>query len=322
VADAREQVSFGSGGATVAGYLHRPAAPTAAGAPCVVLGHGFTGTMDRLFRYAERFAAAGMAALVFDYRGFGASGGRPRQVIDIPGQLADWRAAIRFARSHPRVDPARVALWGSSLGGGHAITVAAQDPAVAAVVAQVPWLGDGRTLGQKVRQAAQPSALRLAAAAVRDAVRARRGREPLLVPVVGAAGDTAMFTDPRARLALAANDTDATSWRNAFAPRFVFELPRYRPATVLDRLAMPVLVCVARDDREIPIGYVRAAMARAAKGDLRSYPGSHFEIYHGPVYEQVVTDQVGFLRDHLAVGVTSDRRAASSMRDGRRRGRA
>jgi uncharacterized protein len=39
------------------------------------MAHGFSGTMDRLFRYAGRFATAGMAVLVFDYRNFGASGG-------------------------------------------------------------------------------------------------------------------------------------------------------------------------------------------------------------------------------------------------------
>jgi fermentation-respiration switch protein FrsA (DUF1100 family) len=49
--------------------------------------------------YAEQFAHAGMAALVFDYRHFRASGGEPRQLIDINSQLEDYRAAIRFARS-------------------------------------------------------------------------------------------------------------------------------------------------------------------------------------------------------------------------------
>jgi uncharacterized protein len=295
----RERITFDSGGDPVAGYLYRPAAPAGAAGPCVVLAHGFTGTMDRLFRYAERFAAAGLAALVFDYRRFGASGGHPRQVIDIPAQLDDWRAAIRFARSRPDLDAARIALWGLSLGGGHVVTVAAEDPAVAAVVAQVPWLGDGRTVGQKLRQAVRPSAIKVAVAAGRDAVRGRRGREPLLIPVVGEAGDTAMFTDPRARQALAANDTEDTLWRNEFAPRFVFDLPRYRPAAVIDRVTVPLLVCAARDDREIPVEYVRTAVARAPGAHLRCYPGRHFEIYHGSVYDTVVTDQIAFLSNHL-----------------------
>ena len=90
----QEKVSFVSGADRCAGYLF---VPEAAGStdmrwPCVVLAHGFSGTMDRLFPHAERFAAGGIAALVFDYRGFGESGGEPRQVVDFPSQLEDLRA--------------------------------------------------------------------------------------------------------------------------------------------------------------------------------------------------------------------------------------
>jgi hypothetical protein len=45
----------------------------------------------------QRFAAARLAVLLFDYRHFGESGGQPRQLIDIRQQLEDYRAAIRFA---------------------------------------------------------------------------------------------------------------------------------------------------------------------------------------------------------------------------------
>ena len=136
----RIRVTFDSGGGELAGYLHRPASATGT-LPCVVMGHGFSGTQDRLFENARRFAEAGFAALTFDYRSFGESGGEPRQVVSVRGQLEDWRAAIRFARGLEGVDPDRVALWGSSLGGGHAVSVAAENPRIAAVVAQMPFNG-------------------------------------------------------------------------------------------------------------------------------------------------------------------------------------
>ena len=80
-----------------------------------------------LERYAARFQAAGYAALVFDYRTWGDSEGEPRGLIWIPDQLADYAAAIQYARSRPEIDPARIALWGSSLSGGHVIVATAQD---------------------------------------------------------------------------------------------------------------------------------------------------------------------------------------------------
>ena len=82
----------------------------------------------RLDAYAERFCAAGIGAFVFDYRFFGASGGRPRQVVDIPAQLDDWRQAVSFARGIPWADPARVALFGTSFSGGHVVFIGAEDP--------------------------------------------------------------------------------------------------------------------------------------------------------------------------------------------------
>ncbi|MEU4700013.1 alpha/beta hydrolase [Nonomuraea dietziae] len=114
----RRKISFESGGARCVGYLHLPE-NLAEKVPCVVLCHGFSGTMDRLYPHAERFAAAGLAALVFDYRNFGESGGQPRQFVDVSGQQDDLRGAIGFARSAQEIDADRILLWGNSLGGGH-----------------------------------------------------------------------------------------------------------------------------------------------------------------------------------------------------------
>ena len=115
----REDVSFEVDGARCAAWLYRPEAATS----IVVMAHGWTGVREqRLGAYAERFAAAGLAALVFDYRHFGASEGEPRQLLDIKRQLADWRAAVEFARRLPGIE--RVALWGSSFSGGHVLETA------------------------------------------------------------------------------------------------------------------------------------------------------------------------------------------------------
>jgi quorum-quenching protein AidA len=93
-----------SGGVNCAGCMFRPDGANAL-LPCVILVSGFGSTMDRLFGHAERFTAAGFAALVFDYRSFGESGGEPRQVPSVSRQLEDLRAAIGFARSCTEIDP-------------------------------------------------------------------------------------------------------------------------------------------------------------------------------------------------------------------------
>ena len=75
-----------------------------------------------------RFAEAGFAVLIFDYRYFGESEGRPRQLLLTRLQREDVQAAVRFARSQAGIDPNRIALWGTSLGGGHVFYVAVEAP--------------------------------------------------------------------------------------------------------------------------------------------------------------------------------------------------
>jgi predicted alpha/beta-fold hydrolase len=113
----RKELTFASGQDTCAAWFY-PATADRGARPIIVMAHGLTGTRrDRLGAFAERFAAAGIAALVFDYRGFGDSTGEP-DLFEPSLQLEDWRAAIAFARSLPDIDAGRVATFGSSLGGG------------------------------------------------------------------------------------------------------------------------------------------------------------------------------------------------------------
>src|SRR6476646_6342408 len=135
----RRDVHFPSGADACAAWLYS-AAGSAPPAPIVVMAHGLSGTRrDRLGPFAERFAAAGFAALVFDHRGFGDSGGEP-DLFHPARQLEDWGAALAFARGLPGVDPDRIATFGSSMGGGNALAAAANDRRVAAAISQVPFL--------------------------------------------------------------------------------------------------------------------------------------------------------------------------------------
>jgi dienelactone hydrolase len=213
----REKVPFQSGGVSCAGYLYLPQTQgngIPPGVPCVVFAHGFSGTMDRLVPHAERFAAGGLAALIFDYRGFGESGGHPRQVVDIPNQHEDIRAAIAWIRAHGDVDPERVALWGNSLGGAHVISVAADDPTIVAVAAQIPFNGFPKESNRP-----HGEALRLLAAMLWDAIRGTFRASPAYIPMIGKPGEVAVITTSQAQrhLATLTGGTEDTLWRNEVA---------------------------------------------------------------------------------------------------------
>jgi alpha-beta hydrolase superfamily lysophospholipase len=296
----REKVSFPSGTVSCAGYLFlpEPHAGTGERLPVVILAHGFSGTMDRLVPYAERFATDGLAALVFDYRGFGESGGQPRQVVDLPGQHQDLRAAIAWVRSRSELDPDRVALWGNSLGGAHVISVAADDPGIAAVVAQIPFNGFPR----RVEGRSTAAALRLFGAMVWDSIKGRLHLKPFYIPMVGQPGKLAVTTTLEAErhIQTLTGGNVATRWKNQVAPRGLLQMLRYRPAEDAARLQAPLLVCAAEQDRETPVDSARALVQAAPRGTLRVYPGTHFDFYTDPaIRDRALADQLGFLHEHL-----------------------
>ncbi|GAA3357793.1 alpha/beta hydrolase [Saccharopolyspora gregorii] len=183
-ATTRRDVRFESGGRQCAAWLYTPA-EAGGPRPLVVMAHGLGAVREwRLDAFAERFAEQGWMVLVFDYRYLGASEGSPRQLLDIDDQLDDWRAALAFGRSLPGVDTDRIAVWGTSFGGGHALRIASEDHQLAAVVAQCPFTDGPASLFSRLRSSPL-SMLWLIAAGVLDTVGSLFGAKPVLAPVVG-----------------------------------------------------------------------------------------------------------------------------------------
>ncbi|WP_438015381.1 alpha/beta fold hydrolase [Sorangium sp. So ce315] len=301
----RTLLTFRSEGVVCAATLFAPAAPVAE-VPCVVMANGFSGTMDWILPwFAERFAAAGLATLTFDYRHLGKSEGEPRQLVDVRAQRADLRAAVALARSRPGISAGRVALWGTSLGGSHVVEVAAGDPHIAAVVLNMPALDAlaGANAKEKRERARVGRAMtawvtaRLLAAAVRDAARGALGRPPRYLAVYGAPGE-AFFTDPELAPRFERVAAESPTWQNRVAARFLLRVPRYREGT-MERIAAPILVCLAEHDVEVSAEFVKAKAAKARRAEVRVYPAGHFDLYHGEAFERVVADQTEFLRAHL-----------------------
>ncbi|MGD0455116.1 MAG: alpha/beta hydrolase [Solirubrobacteraceae bacterium] len=289
----RTDVAFYSGGGRCAAWLYRPERARA----CVVLAHGWTGVREqRLDAFAERFASAGLAALVFDYRHFGASGGEPRGLLDIHRQLADWRAAVAYARGLEDVNPALIGLWGSSFSGGHVIEVAAQDPQIAAVVAQVPFVDGLANLLRLGRR----HALRLTLEGLRDQAGALAGRPPRMVASVGPPGSTAVMSSPDAEPGFRALSPPSLAWPNEAAARVTLRVGAYRPTRKIARIRCPILFVLADDDVITPPDLAAKGAARALRAEVRHYPGGHFDPYVGELFERVVADETEFLVRHLS----------------------
>ena len=148
------QVSFYSEGEPIAGLLRLPdngEGPFRG----IVQGPGWMGLKDaKLYLpYHEALTAAGFAVLIFDYRGFGDSGGRTDLLIPAM-QLEDLINAVTYLGSRDDIDADNIGTFGSGgTGGGNAIVLAAADPRIGCAVSQVPvpQSFDRKTLGRLFR---------------------------------------------------------------------------------------------------------------------------------------------------------------------------
>ncbi len=289
----REVDFAGDGGVTLRGLHVAAGDDTLAGPggrPAVVLAHGLGGTVDSgLVPFAERLAAAGLDALAFDYRGFGASDGTPRQTVSVAGQVADYRAALRAAAALPGVDPTRLVLWGVSLAGGHVLEVAAGRDDVAAVVSLTP-LVNGAAAGRLALAHHRPSSMLRSTVA---GVASRAGR-PRMMPIVGRPGETAALSlegHYDDYLALA-----GPTWRNEVDAAVGLELGSVRVGKAAAKISAPVLVQIADFDRSAP-PYAAAKVAVKARAQVRHYPCDHFDVWPGkPWFGSAADHQVAFLR--------------------------
>ena len=290
----RQDVTFASGDSTCAAWLYLPTGVTSP--PVVVLGHGLGATREmRLDAFAEQFASAGIAALAFTYRHFGDSGGEPRQLLSIERQLADWDAAIAHVKTRDDVDRTRLAVWGSSFGGGHAITVASRHPELCAAVSQCPFT-DGLASALAVGPAASLKVMPLVA---RDLAAKVRSRAPAMIPLAGAPGTQALMNAPDALPGYRALIPSGMPFRNEVAARVIPTIVRYRPGRAAKDVRMPILFCVSNTDTVAPPVQTLKYARTAPRGEIKQYDAGHFEFYLGDSFDELVKDQVEFLSRHL-----------------------
>jgi fermentation-respiration switch protein FrsA (DUF1100 family) len=276
----RRDIAFNAEGTTLRGWLYLPDGARGP-VPCVVMAHGFSAVKEMyLDRYAEVFAAAGLAALVYDNRNFGASDGEPRQEIDPWVQVRDYRHAITFVRTLPEIDRERIGVWGSSYSGGHVIVVGAIDRRVKCVVSQVPLVSGYRNILRLVR-ADLLAGLRAQLDADREARFA--GKPPTMIPVVSEdpTGPAALPTPDSWRWFTETARTRAPAWRNEVTLRTVEMLMEYEPGTYIERVSpTPLLMIIAAGDHLAVADEAFAAYHRALEPkQLVILNGGHFEAY-------------------------------------------
>ncbi|MGI8516218.1 MAG: alpha/beta hydrolase [Acidimicrobiia bacterium] len=287
-------VEFFSEGTPIAGILRLPdrGEPPF---PAVVQGPGWLGLKDaQLYMpYHEALTAAGFAVLIFDYRGFGDSGGDRGQLLP-NAQLDDMINAVSFLMTREDVDPDRIGTFGSGgTGAGNSIMLAAHDRRVRCVVSQVP-VADGEDWLRRMRR--EHEWYEFLDRINRD--RARRvteGAGELVHP-----SEDIMIATPERRVSTVKQDV-GDRVPSSVPLRVAEAIMAYKPIDVVGKIApRPVLIIGVEDDPVTPTDHALALYEAAGepKALIMQRHTTHYAAYsqHGGV---VIPEIVAWFEEHL-----------------------
>ncbi len=290
----REQaISIVSQGLKLSAWLFLPEG--GARPPVVVMAHGFGATrMMGLRPFAERFVAAGLACLVFDYRNFGDSEGKPRNLISPRRHIEDWLATIDFATTLPEVKGTSLALWGTSFSGGHVLVAAAERPAVKAAVSQIPFV-DGLGVALSYPPLFSLKAIGHGLLDVAGSIFGRRH----YVPIVGHPETFALLNKADCVSGYLSMVPVGGELDNSALAVISLILPFYRPVSRAAEIGCPVLMITAEYDSLIRLKDVQKCAAKIPRVKEVLLPVGHFDIYTGDWFTKVSAMEAEFLAEQL-----------------------
>jgi pimeloyl-ACP methyl ester carboxylesterase len=253
-----EELTIPAGEHQLAGTLYLP--PVGPPAPAVVFVHGAGPAVrdDGYYELARHFARKGVAALIYDKRGCGASTGDWTRA-GLNNLAGDALACVRLLRGRPEINPSQVGLWGLSQGTSVVPIAAGRSPDVAFVIA----VGGCLDFEAQMRY-------------FRANVFRRLGHPPAVLDIANKAFLIQVELGNRIR---SGSLPAPAAWRDAC--RFEFDLDQ---ATVWRRVCQPVLAIYGEKDRQVPVAESSAALAAAVAQSgnrdftLIIYPGASHAI--------------------------------------------
>jgi fermentation-respiration switch protein FrsA (DUF1100 family) len=268
--------------------------------PAVVMAHGIGGIKaGGLAPFAARFREEGFAAIAFDYRNFGGSGGQPREVLSVPRQRADYSTVIGWAGQQAYIDAHQIIAWGTSFAGMHIVELAVSDSRLAAAVAQAP-LTDGLAAAM---MSPLKNGIRLFSLALIDRVGSLFGRQPIYIPGHGRPGDLSIGATPDGPFGeKLMTPKDGTRWHDRVAARSLLSFSWRRPVRRAGSVRIPFLLVVPEADAIAPVPAALEVARRAPGAELFRSGGGHYDVYEGGAsFADVLRTEIDFLHRRAKV---------------------
>ena len=265
--------------------------------PAVVMAHGIGGIKaGGLAPFAERFRDEGFAAIAFDYRNFGGSGGQPREALSVPRQRADYSTVIGWASEQPYIDSRQIFVWGTSFAGMHVVELAVSDTRLAAAIAQAP-LTDGLAAAMMTPP---KNGIRLFGLALLDRLGSLFGRDPIYLQGHGKPGELSIGATPDGPFGeKLMTPKDGTRWHDRVAARSLLSFSWRRPVRRAASVRIPLLLVVPEADSIAPVPAALKVARKAPGAKLFRSVGGHYDVYEGgAAHSDVLRVELEFLHRH------------------------
>lgn len=288
----RQDIWFNSNGTDCAGWLYVSSNKKQ---PIIVMAHGLGSTRDmRLDEFAFKFAEAGFACFLFDYRNNGDSKGEKRHRINVKEQLEDWSNALEFVKNLDNADTNNIFLFGTSFSGGHVITLASKHPEIRAVIAQCPYTDTFASIF------AVPfiTQLKLFFTLCANCVTSLFGHV-IMVKLAGKPNKRALMVDNEYEKYLDMMTKDSRTFKNTAPVTTILEFFKYSPGKYAKNIKIPILYAICEKDTVAPAKKSLHYVKKSLNGTIKKYPCGHFDIYYGEHFQNAISDYIDFFKNSL-----------------------
>ncbi len=299
-------------GTNIEGWLYMP---NEENCPIVILAPGLASTKECFIETnAWAFVSKGIASLSIDFRTLGGSAGTPRHWVSPQRQAEDYLSTIDFVKNvltkTYRIDPYKIAVWGSSFSGGVAVKLAAENPEIIkAVIAQVPYLKNSKNLEPKGF-----TMVRFVFLTMLDLLRAGISKRlpPIYITVFGKPNEF-VFSKSEENISKYHKMSDEIKspfwkeglrplrggWENKMLARMFAEMGEYEPIKSVDKINQPIYLISATKDKEVLPEFIEEAYNRIPHKNklITQLDCWHYDIYLGEVAMKNAENQASFLQN-------------------------
>ncbi len=275
-----QRVSFISEGDKLIGILYIPSNyKDGQKLPAVIVTGSWITVKEQMSgTYAKKLAAEGFAALVFDFRGFGESGGEPRQYESPQRKIQDIKNAVTFLQTLPMIDKNKIGGLGICASSGYMSRAVTEDKRIKTFAAIAPWLHNADLV--KLIYGGEKGVNEKIAIGKAASGKYERTKINDFVPACSITDDSAaMFGN--FEYYLSPGRGAIPEWRNQFAVMSWHEWLQFDPIKEADKISVPTLL-IHSNDAAIPDGARLFYDKLSSKKDFYWMKGAQFDFYDNP----------------------------------------